>query len=94
MKAKAATFTGDRVNLEIINGSKSAHFLTQATLGAFFFLNNGNPPTPKLVIVLSNWFQNKMKVSGIYITVGQYLISSQGSKGTYQTGLARSTFTA
>jgi hypothetical protein len=39
-------------------------------VGTFLFINKRNLPTPELVLLLDNRIKQKVKVSGIYITVG------------------------
>jgi len=76
MEAESTALTGDRVNLEIINGAEATYILTQTTLSALLFINNGNLSTPELVLLFNRGVEQQVKVGGIYIAVSQYLTLS------------------
>ena len=86
--AETAALAGDRVNLEILNCLKTAHFLTKPAPGALIPVYNCLLPTPELPFFPSNRLEKQVKVSSINIADDHDLAFGQGSQGSYYAGLS------
>jgi hypothetical protein len=94
MKAKAAAFTGYRVNPEIFDSIKAAKLLAQPTLSTPALIYVGHLPAPELGFLFYGRAEQQMKVGSIHIAVGKHLTSSQSSERADYSGLPRPPFTA
>jgi len=76
METEGATFTGDRINLGVLDSLKATQLLAQPTLGAPLVIYDGNLPAPELMVFLNQGIEKEVKVSSVDITVHQHLAIS------------------
>jgi hypothetical protein len=70
--AESAAFTRKGIDPEVLYRVKTAYILTLAATSAFFLIYVRGLPAPELGSLFLHGAEQKMKVGGIYVTIGKH----------------------